>query len=106
MGGGRQRRRVAGLRLGARRHAAPLLVECHAAEEGGRGAGGEGGGRGGSLLHEGELGSAALQLGSAALQLGCGDRDLFLLPRDLPAQVGLLGDLPAELGLLDLFRVR
>ena len=34
---------------GIARHAAPLLVECHAAEEGGRGARGEGGGRGGSL---------------------------------------------------------
>ena len=31
------------------RHAVPLLVERDPAEEGGRGAGGEGGGRGGSL---------------------------------------------------------
>ena len=35
--------------VGIARHAGPLLVECHAAEDGGRGAGGEGGGRGGSL---------------------------------------------------------
>ena len=34
---------------GIARHAVPLLVECHAAEEGGRGARGEGRGRGGSL---------------------------------------------------------